>query len=593
MHETSFSKMRAFVARYLSDNIQSELTVLDVGARSVLGHQTYRDLFNDPAWRFVGLDIETGANVDIVVDDPYDWRAVESERFEVAISGQALEHVDFPWRVFREVFRVLRGGGLFCLIVPSSGSEHRYPVDCWRFYPDSMRALAADSGFRLVEVFTDFGLGEWQDTFAVFQKPARRRKPAAFPPQTDRGVAFSEYAKALTTRPRSPVYYRTLARLFDERGEAASAELSHRIGAEVFPINGEIRRGVVAALLRRGEVVAAAEHAVTLLGLKPLTAENVAAAGEVIERLAPDQRAHYGRLLPAELHVLKRIGTLAAEAEWYRLAASAWERAAMADGADAALPVNRLLALFGAGERQAALAGFRALRDAGEAAGQVTRTSVIQRFISLRGASRYLEIGVERGVNFFQIEAADKLAVDPEFKIAGGAVDFPEHRFFASTSDAFFAAPPADVVERGIDVALIDGLHTHEQALRDVDNCLRFLNPGGLIVMHDCLPASPAEAAHSLEAARAMPGFKGEWTGDVYKAVARLRATRADLFVAVLDTDHGVGLVSRGEPDSVLQAELAEIDALGFAKLKAAPGKWLNLKPATWFADWVAQAAAA
>ena len=37
----------------------------------------------------------------------------------------------------------------------------------------------------------------------------------------------------------------------------------------------------------------------------------------------------------------------------------------------------------------------------------------------------------------------------------------------------------------------------HEQALRDVEHCLRHLAPGGLIVMHDCLPATAAEAART------------------------------------------------------------------------------------------------
>ncbi len=63
------------------------------------------------------------------------------------------------------------------MIAPSRGSEHRYPVDCWRFYPDSYRALASYGKITLVEVSTDWGphsdesSSEWGDTVGVFLKP--------------------------------------------------------------------------------------------------------------------------------------------------------------------------------------------------------------------------------------------------------------------------------------------------------------------------------------------------------------------------------------------------------------------------------------
>ena len=32
--------------------------------------------------------------------------------------------------------RVLVPGGLACIIAPGAQGVHRFPVDCWRFYPD-------------------------------------------------------------------------------------------------------------------------------------------------------------------------------------------------------------------------------------------------------------------------------------------------------------------------------------------------------------------------------------------------------------------------------------------------------------------------
>lgn len=587
MHETSFAKMGAFASRYLADSSESPLRIVDIGARSVLGHQTYRNLFNRPNWQFCGLDIEAGHNVDLVVSDPYHWAEVNSGSFDVAISGQALEHVEYPWKTFQEIFRILRPGGLFCLIVPSSGEEHRYPVDCWRFYPDSMRALASDSGFRPVEVFTDFGLGNRQDTFAVFQKPIADDAKNSFPLMEDKGAAFFEYYKALSSRPRNPTYYLNLGRMLRERGRDAEANLVFRIGTELFPGESSLRQEVAAALLAAGEIIAAAEHVASLLGARPITSSSVDVAGAVFERLSLSQRTYYGKLLPNETPPLKQIARLAMQSGHYRLAAANWERVAIREPADETHRENYFLALYGAGERSEAIAGFVRLRDEKIASSAITRATVIQQVIAASGAKRYLEIGVERGINFFQIEAQSKFAVDPAFKIPGGANDFECHQFFEMTSDQFFESLPAEIIEHGIDIALVDGLHTYEQALRDVENCLKHLNPGGLIVMHDCLPASAVESAPSLKAAQAMPDFKNAWTGDVYKAVVHLRAQRPDIFVAVLDSDHGVGLVMTGQPESRLSVDLESIQQLSYEELRLAPGHWLNLKPATWFSGWL------
>lgn len=76
------------------------------------------------------------------------------------------------WLVFFEVVRVLKPGGIFYLNAPAAGDFHRYPVDCWRFYPNSGGALikwAERNGINaaLLESYTHKG-GDWQDYIAVF-----------------------------------------------------------------------------------------------------------------------------------------------------------------------------------------------------------------------------------------------------------------------------------------------------------------------------------------------------------------------------------------------------------------------------------------
>jgi SAM-dependent methyltransferase len=174
MHKTSMYNMMQFVQNYLSEFTNNELSILDIGSQDVNG--SYRHLFSNPKWKYTGLDIVAGKNVDIVVRDICRWKEIKSRSFDVVISGQALEHVEFFWIMMLEISRVLKNDGLLCLIVPSSGPEHRYPQDCWRFFPDGLRTLAKYSFLETLEAYNREDLvidgepDEWKDSVLIAKK---------------------------------------------------------------------------------------------------------------------------------------------------------------------------------------------------------------------------------------------------------------------------------------------------------------------------------------------------------------------------------------------------------------------------------------
>lgn len=177
MHELSYNKMKRLADTYLGGRTPG--TVYDLGSLSIGG--SYRPIFAELGWQYRGIDIEAGPNVDIVLADPYVLPLADASS-ELVISGQAFEHIEFFWLTFKEMARVLAPGGLIFLIAPSRGHEHRYPVDCWRFYPDGYRALAKWGGLDMVEVSTRWNrrFGPWYarerdmwgDTAGVFRKPS-------------------------------------------------------------------------------------------------------------------------------------------------------------------------------------------------------------------------------------------------------------------------------------------------------------------------------------------------------------------------------------------------------------------------------------
>lgn len=157
MHISSMDKMRAFREKYLESRTNTALQILDIGSQEVNG--SYKSIFSDqPLWKYQGCDMVEGKNVDIVLTDPYDWKQIKSNSADVIISGQAFEHVELFWITMLEIARVLKPGGLCCIIAPSGGFEHRYPVDCWRFYPDGFSALAKYAKLSVVESYT-----QWED----------------------------------------------------------------------------------------------------------------------------------------------------------------------------------------------------------------------------------------------------------------------------------------------------------------------------------------------------------------------------------------------------------------------------------------------
>ena len=152
MHRSSYLRMEWFKNKYLLESIEKELKILDIGAMDIGG--CYKPIFREDKWDYYGMDMEYGENIDICVDNPYDWKEIEDEPFDVIISGQAFEHMEFFWLVMEEISRALKPNGLCCIIAPSQGYEHRYPVDCYRYYSDGMYALAKYVDFDVLHVST-------------------------------------------------------------------------------------------------------------------------------------------------------------------------------------------------------------------------------------------------------------------------------------------------------------------------------------------------------------------------------------------------------------------------------------------------------
>lgn len=165
----------------------------------------------------------------------------------------------------------------------------------------------------------------------------------------------------------------------------------------------------------------------------------------------------------------------------------------------------------------------------------MNRTHIINDIISIQGYKSYLEIGIfDRRRNFDRINCQQKTGVDPALRSDGCGIH-------GVTSDIFFQDS-----RETFDLIFIDGDHSFNQCAKDVNNALLALNPGGCVVMHDCIPLNKTEAA------RIKPDNGLSWCGGVYAvymlAVQQLSSNEHFL----LDIDHGIAVLKPKSPAYLL-----------------------------------------
>jgi hypothetical protein len=149
MHKNSLRLMAGLLDKYAPT---SGLCV-DVGSYDVNG--TYRPLVEGRGLRYLGIDIAPGPNVDVVIE-PYGiqntpWGMWKNDPPALVISGQCLEHTTRPWDWMKDVRHIVNNCTPLIVIAPAMWPHHRYPVDCWRIYPDGMRSLLEFAGLEVLE----------------------------------------------------------------------------------------------------------------------------------------------------------------------------------------------------------------------------------------------------------------------------------------------------------------------------------------------------------------------------------------------------------------------------------------------------------
>ena len=157
-----------------------------------------------------------------------------------------------------------------------------------------------------------------------------------------------------------------------------------------------------------------------------------------------------------------------------------------------------------------------------------SRSEIIQKIIDSKKYKNYLEVGCDKDENFSKINVEKKIGVDP---LKGGTLRMTSDDFFKNNNEKF-------------DLIFLDGLHTYEQTIKDIDNSLKFLNDHGVVIIHDCLPKKIWN--------QIVPRVYGHWNGDVWKAIVHSRTySYADTYTCI--ADHGLGIIFKRKNRDLLE----------------------------------------
>lgn len=144
------SNSRLLFDKFAKDHFRSGIRVLEIGPDDF--PSTYRSTVEAAgnavaAWDT--LDLYANPRLTFVAESEYRF-PIADETYDIVLSGQVLEHVRKPWVWIRELARVCRSGGTVITINPVSWPYHQAPIDCWRVYPEGMKALYEEAALEVL-----------------------------------------------------------------------------------------------------------------------------------------------------------------------------------------------------------------------------------------------------------------------------------------------------------------------------------------------------------------------------------------------------------------------------------------------------------
>ena len=131
----------SFIQKYAE---QLEGPYMEVGSKDYGTTQDIRSILPGGE-TYIGVDMETGKGVDLVLDLTQDFDAIDRKlggvRFGTIFCLSVMEHCADPFGMARNLTRLLKKNGKIVVSVPFAWKFHGYPSDYWRFTHEGIKLL--------------------------------------------------------------------------------------------------------------------------------------------------------------------------------------------------------------------------------------------------------------------------------------------------------------------------------------------------------------------------------------------------------------------------------------------------------------------
>lgn len=147
--------VRTSIKKALDENLPNfNGKMLDAGC----GKMPYRAYIKSKSkiTEYIGLDIESALVYEQGVQPDFTWNGItmpfENDSFDTCMATEVLEHCPESEVFLKEVYRVLKPGGVFFFTVPFLWNLHETPHDEYRYTPFSLERHFKNSGFTQIEI---------------------------------------------------------------------------------------------------------------------------------------------------------------------------------------------------------------------------------------------------------------------------------------------------------------------------------------------------------------------------------------------------------------------------------------------------------
>lgn len=133
--------------KYAAKHFLPDIRVLEIGPESF--PSALQSIVADHSTTWDTLDISPDPRLTYSAASEYTF-PIPDNTYDLVVAANVIEHVRKLWIWIKEVARVCKVGGTVITINPVSWPYHEAPVDCWRAFPEGMKALYEDASLEVM-----------------------------------------------------------------------------------------------------------------------------------------------------------------------------------------------------------------------------------------------------------------------------------------------------------------------------------------------------------------------------------------------------------------------------------------------------------